>query len=472
LLETGAVRPGDPIALVIVPSQSYDAALLSKVVGVHHYEERLLALLLGLDDPNLRIVFCSSLPIPPEVVDHYLGLIPGVPRVTSRPRVTLVSCDDASMRPLTEKLLSSPARLEPIRSVTRRVKATGLVCATTTELERRLSAELGIPLLGNPPEMGFLGSKSSSREVFRESGVLLPDGFERLRDMDDVAEALGALRARRSGLQRAVVKLDEGFSGAGNAVFDYRVADHDPIAASLPRALRYQAPDESFESYSARFQSMGGIVEEFLPDVTASPSGQAYIGSPLDVRLLSTHDQVLDGPDLQRFHGSHFPAAPRYRQQVQASTSAVGQGLAARGARGRFSVDFVESRGVMHAIEINLRRGGTTHPQYTLAKVTNGSYDVRSASLVSSRGRAKAYYSTDNLQSRNYVGLRPSDLLQHATVAGFTYDAADERGCIFHMLGALPEFGKVGVTCIADTRREALEDFDALVASMDELGRR
>jgi hypothetical protein len=472
LLEACAVRPDDRIALVIVPSQSYDAALLSTVVGVHHYEERLLALLLDLEDPNLRIVYCSSLPIPPEVVDHYLGLIPGVPLAESRSRVTLVSCGDASMRPLTTKLLSHPARLEAIRSVTRLVEVTGLLCATTTDLERRLSNELGIPLLGNPPEMGFLGSKSSSREVFRESGVQLPDGFERLRDMDDVAEALGALRARRSGLQRAVVKLDEGFSGAGNAVFDYRVAEGDRIAALLPRALRFQSADESFESYSARFQVMGGIVEEFLPEVAASPSGQAYIRSPVDVRLLSTHDQVLDGPDLQRFHGSHFPAAPRYRQQVQASTLAVGRTLAARGARGRFSVDFVTSRAVLHAIEINLRRGGTTHPQYTLAKVTRGTYDVRSASLVSSRGRPKAYYSTDNLQSPSYIGLRPSELLQHATSAGFTYNAADERGCIFHMLGALPEFGKVGVTCIADTRREAVKDFGALVTFMDELGRR
>jgi hypothetical protein len=472
LLESPAVRPGDPLALVVVPSQSYDTALLSRVVGVNHYEERLLALLMSLDNPNVRIVFCSSLPIPPEVVDHYLGLIPGVPLAASRPRVTLVSCHDASMRPLTEKLLSSRACLETIRSVTKRVDVTGLVCATTTDLEGRLSAELGVPLLGNPPEKGFLGSKSSSREVFREAGVPLPDGFEGLRDMDQVAEALEALRARRAGLQRAVVKLDEGFSGEGNAVFDYRVADGDPIAGSLPRALRYQAPDESLESYSARFQAMGGIVEELLPDVTASPSGQAYIRSSTEVRLLSTHDQVLDGPDLQRFHGSHFPAAPRYRQQIQASTLAVGHSLAARGARGRFSVDFVESRAVIHAIEVNLRRGGTTHPQYTLAKVTNGTYDVGSANLVSSRGRAKAYYSTDNLQSRAYVGLRPGELLHHATAAGFTYDAAEERGCIFHMLGSLPEFGKVGVTCIADTRREALEDFDALVASIDEFSRR
>ena len=99
-----------------------------------------------------------------------------------------------------------------------------------------------IPLLGNPPEKGFLGSKSSSREIFRQSGVRLPDGFERLRDMDDVAEALAALRARRPGLERAVVKLDEGFSGEGNAVFDYRVADDEPIAGSLARAPALPGP--------------------------------------------------------------------------------------------------------------------------------------------------------------------------------------------------------------------------------------
>ena len=472
LREVRSVAPGDPVALVVVPSQTYDPGLLSKVAGINHYEERLLALLLSLDDPNLHIVFCSSQPIPPEVVDHYLGLIAGVPHAQSRRRVTMVSCDDTSTRPLTEKLLGSPGCLDLIRSVTRRVAAAGLVCAITTELEGRLSAELGIPLLGNPPEMGFLGSKSSSRQIFRESGVRLPGGFEGLRDMGDVAEALGALRVLRPDLERAVVKLDEGFSGEGNAVFDYRVARDAPISGALTRALRYQASDESFESYSARFQAMGGIVEELLPEVTASPSGQAYIGPELAIRLVSTHDQVLTGLDLQRFQGSHFPAAARYRQPVQEATAAVGEALASRGARGRFSVDFVESRGVVHAIEINLRRGGTTHPQYTAAKVTRGTYDVRKGSLLDQRGRPTAYYSTDNLQSETYKGLLPQDLLHHAAALGLAYDPTARHGCIFHMLGALPEFGKLGVTSIANSRREALQGFDALVAAMEELCRR
>jgi len=472
LLEAHRLAPSAALALVVVPSQSYDAALLAKVVGINHYEERLLALLLDLEDPSLHLVFCTSLPIPQEVVDYYLGLIPGVPLATARSQVTMVSCDDASLRPLTEKLLDRPDRLDLIRSATGRAGVAGMTCAVTTDLERRLSAQLGIPLLGNPPERAFLGSKSSSREIFRESGVNLPDGFERLRDMGDVAEALGALRSRRTGLERAVVKLDEGFSGEGNAVFDFRAAEGGQIAGLLPGALRYQASGESFESYSARFEAMGGIVEELVPHVTASPSGQAYIGPALDLRPVSTHDQVLDGPDLQRFQGSQFPASPRHRKEVQAATLAVGRALAARGARGRYSVDFVESRAVLHAIEINLRRGGTTHPQYTLAKLTNGTYDLTTGNLIGSRGRSKAYYSTDNLQSPDFVGLMPRELLGHAAAAGLSYEPGVERGCIFHMLGSLCEFGKVGVTCIADTRRDAREGFDALVAAMHELSHR
>ena len=48
--------------------------------------------------------------------------------------------------------------------------------------------------------------------------------------------------------------------------------------------------------------------------------------------------------------------------------------------------------------------------------------------------------------------------------------AALERGCVFFMLGALSEFGKVSVTCIADTLEQAIADYDRLVTVMDRLG--
>ena len=59
---------------------------------------------------------------------------------------------------------------------------------------------------------------------------------------------------------------------------------------------------------------------------------------------------------------------------------AVAQGLANRGVMGRFATDFVsiprEGGGFDHyAIEVNLRKGGTTHPFLTLRFLTDGAYD-------------------------------------------------------------------------------------------------
>ncbi|MBK9649691.1 MAG: hypothetical protein IPO67_31825 [Deltaproteobacteria bacterium] len=82
--------------------------------------------------------------------------------------------------------------------------------------------------------------------MFREAGVLLPDGIERLRDEGDVVDAIDTLIARNAGLRRLVVKLNDGFSGEGNAIFPIagcpETGDRKPwIRATLPH-LRFEAP--------------------------------------------------------------------------------------------------------------------------------------------------------------------------------------------------------------------------------------
>lgn len=459
--------------LVVVPSMSFDQQLLRNVVGVEHYEERLLAMLLQLHGPQMHVVFCSSAPISEVVVQYYLDLIPGVPVASSRPRLTMISCDDLSHRPLTEKLLERPGRLREIREAVAGAGATALVCMNTTRLERRLAMELGIPLLGNPPDLDHLGSKSGSREVFRAAGIDLPAGFEHLHSMDEVAASLAELKRRRPHLHTAVVKLEEGFSGEGNALYRYEHGQgRAAIRAALPEHLRCQAPAETFESFSARFEVMGGIVEEFIDGVGASPSGQGYIGPPGTLVALSTHDQVLGGISGQVFEGSTFPAAPHYRQRVQDDTMRVGEVLQRLGARGRFAVDFVEAGDRLCAIEINLRQGGTTHPMLTMSVLTEGRYEAGAGVFRSGSGAHKCYYATDNLRSDQYRGISVRDLLDAAVAARLTFDPVAQTGCVFHMLGALSEYGKVGVTCIADTLDDAVDYYGAVVDMMGRLSSR
>ena len=107
--------PRVPRCVVILPSLTLDQEVLARISGVHHYEERMLCLLLLLRLPRTRVIYLSSKPIPEAVVDYYLNLLPGVPARHARDRLTLLSCHDGSDRSLTAKLLERPRLIARIR---------------------------------------------------------------------------------------------------------------------------------------------------------------------------------------------------------------------------------------------------------------------------------------------------------------------------------------------------------------------
>ena len=47
------------------------------------------------------------------------------------------------------------------------------------------------------------------------------------------------------------------------------------------------------------------------------------------------------------------------------------------------------------------------------------------------------------------------------------YDHRTESGVLFHLIGALSEFGKLGVTAIANSPAEARELYDRTLAVLD-----
>lgn len=138
-----------------------------------------------------------------------------------------------------------------------------LTVFNSTPLERTLAVLLDVPLNGLDPELQYYGTKSGSRRVFREAGVPLPEGFEDLRDEHDVANALVELRRNRPGIRRAIVKLNDSFSGEGNAVVNYPESpDGDVLAALSSLALPTSAGSRS--TYFEELHRMGGVVEHTL----------------------------------------------------------------------------------------------------------------------------------------------------------------------------------------------------------------
>ncbi len=453
--------------VLVVPSLSMDPQELSKITGVHHYEERLLFFLMLLRRPRTRVIIVTSQALSPTVVDYYLHLLTGVPTSHARKRLTLMHCADASTQPLTCKILNRPRLMARLKQAIGDTDRAHIVCFNSTPLERTLSVQLGIPLYANDPAKADLGSKSGCREVFREAGVQFPDGFERLHEVEDIVEALSALKATHPTLRRAVVKLNEGFSGEGNALFYFTGMDARTeadrkrwIRDQLPN-LRFEAPMETWERFRSKYKQMGGVVEEFIEgEEKRSPSSQCRVNAVGRAQSISTHDQILGGPSGQVFMGCTFPADAAYRLEIQEAGLRVAQVLASKGVMGRFATDFVtvpDGKGGFqhHAIEVNLRKGGTTHPFLTLRFLTDGSYDFDSGAFYSQTGREKCYLASDTLQSERYKGLLPDDLIDISVYHGLHFHNTTERGSVFHLMGALSEFGKFGIVCIGDNPQQA-----------------
>jgi len=469
--------PAAPRTVVVVPGLSMDADVLAKVVGGRHYEERQLAMLMLLKLPRTRIVYVSSIRLEPSIIDYHLDLLPGVDPAEARARLVLLAAGDASSESLTQKILERPRLLQRIRAAMGDPALAHLSCFNVTPLERTLAVRLGIPLYGCDPDLLDIGGKSGSRQAFRAAGVSLPDGCEDLRDAADVVAALAGLKARHPELARAVIKLNHGFSGEGNAVFSFAGCPEDVperwIAAHLPLNLAIEARDLGWERYAEKLAEQGGIVEAWMPgDGLRSPSVQMRVTPLGELEFISTHDQILGGPSGQVFQACTFPADPAYAHEIQALTWRIGKVLAKRGVLGRFGVDYVSvprpGGWDHHAIEINLRKGGTTHTFQMLQFLTAGRYDPERAGFVTPSGAARSYLATDNLTSPAYRRLTAEDLFEIAAARGLGWDQATETGVTFGLVGALAECGKLGVVAIDEDRDAARRRFRRTVAVLDE----
>ncbi|MBF2036270.1 MAG: carboxylate-amine ligase [Leptolyngbyaceae cyanobacterium T60_A2020_046] len=471
--------------VLIVPSLSLDQAELQKIAGVHHYEERLLFSLSRLRNPRTRLMYVTSQPLHPSIVDYYLELLPGIPSSHARERLDLFAAYDSSQKPLTQKILERPRLVKKIRDRLNPGHAY-MVCFNSTRLERQLAMQLGIPLLALDPELLHWGTKSGSRQIFAECGVPHPPGSDLVWNKADLAEVTADLWEHYPQLQRIVIKLNEGFSGEGNALLDLRPlqavapgsTSHPQRVARIKAAfsnLRFQCPTETWQHFELKIHELGAIAEAFIEGaVKRSPSAQGHISPVGQVEMLSTHDQVLGGPDGQIFLGCSFPADADYRLDIQEMGRRVGENLAAKGAIERYGVDFVavhqpgsKQEWELHAIEINLRKGGTTHPFMALKLLTDGRYNPKDGLFYTHQGQPKFYRASDNVQKDAYRGLLPSDLIDIILSERLHFNSAEGTGAAFHLMGCLSEHGKLGLTSIGNTPDQADEIYDQVVSALD-----
>ncbi|MBW2732322.1 MAG: carboxylate-amine ligase [Deltaproteobacteria bacterium] len=481
--------PGKPKTIVVMPSLSLDPDELAKVKGAALYEERMLYNILHLRDTSAQVRYLSSHRIDPTIVSYYLDLLPAAVRKTAPSRLKMISVDPQNRFgngvPLSLKLQKSPKAMARVLKGLRLNQA-HLYPFNVNLPEAQTALKLGIPILGARPEHAHrFGSKAGCRRTFAEAGVPHPAGITEVRSVDALVQKLARFVEDHPATRRVVVKLNDGFSGEGNAMLGLEGlaklkgrAREQEIARRLPK-MKFMASAETWAHYRKQIPKLGAIAEAFIEGkVKRSPSVQVYIGPGGHVEILSTYEQILGGPGGQEYLGGPGLAHADYRQHLQEVGLKVGKRLAKEGVMGRFAIDFMAVKREtsspalaalagklkgdgptgwdVQAIEINLRAGGTTHPTNMAKLLLNGHYDMASGAMVSgTTGRKRFYMGHDNVDkeigSDKLQGLSPADVMGILKRSGLHYDGHKESGVVLHLMGAIKDYGKVGFTVIGAT---------------------
>jgi len=433
-----------------------------------------------LRQPHVRMIYLTSVPIPPEIIDYYLDILPSVSVTNARKRLILISPQDASERPLAQKLLERPNLIDQIRDRIPDLDMAHLVPFLTTDIERDFAVQLGIPMYAADPRFFAFGTKSGCRQVFAEEGVQHPLGVENLRSKGELVQALAQMRAKKPSMEKVIVKHNEGVSGYGNATLDLSglpdPGSNDESAAVEKRLekLQFELADVKFEWYIEQLEKQGGIIEELISgEEIASPSVQLRVTPLGDVELLSTHDQMLGGPSGQIYLGARFPAKSEFSSLIARESEKVGKRFAREGIVGRFALDFMVMRKKdgnwdSYAIEVNLRKGGTTHPFLTLQFLTGGKYDAKSGAFKTAQGHAKYYVATDTLKSPAYKKLTPTDLFDLVSNHRLHFDHTKHTGVVLHMISGVSTLGKIGLTAIGDSPEQAEEIYERFIRVLEQ----
>jgi hypothetical protein len=451
--------------LLVLPSFSVGESLLShyadRIVALEH--RYLLAMLMLWRIEACHMIFLSTGSPTDEILRYYSSLAPPDRRERMLRRFHHVGVPDTSARSIAAKVLDRPDILDRIRGMIGDRPAF-IEPWNVTDDEVAVALRLGVPIDGTDPKLWPLGFKSAGRKLFRDASVPVPAGREDIRTVDDVVAAIEAVRTERPAAPGVVVKLDNSGAGDGNIVLRFDgVAPDDGLRARVA----------SMPEWFLNELRGGGIVEELIAgERFTSPSVQVDVTPFGDVDILSTHEQVLGGETGQVYTGCRFPADPSYAAELAGQGRAVGERLAQNGVLGRFALDFAvassrSGRADVYALEINLRKGGTTHPYATLRNLVPGRYDADEGRWISdSDGTPRWYRSTDNLVDEGWLGLAPNRVIRSVADAGLQFDISTGRGVVLHMLSSLAIDGRFGLTAIGRTPDEADQLYEAAAAAV------
>lgn len=472
---------------VVVPGLNHPGSVnISDVTGLRFYEERMLFFSFLLKYSRTRIIYVASKGFNSDLFRYYVGLLSNSDEEIEDKlkRLTYIEIDDSENIPLVKKLLRKQSFINAIKKEITEPRKTVLRCYNPTDDERNLAVKLGIPLFGSDQKFDFIGTKSGGRKVFKSAGANLIPGFNDLKNFGELCLASAKLIKKYPDLKRLMIKRDYSSSGKGNCILlcedfikekniDIKKIELDKLARlidhNFSKYASFQNPNATYEEYRKRFNVSGGIVELYVEgEVKFSPSTQVLITHNQKAKIVSTHEQILGGPDKQLYLGCLFPSLKSHRKLIIKEGEKIAQVLAKKGIVGNFAIDYVVTydkdlqNPTVYPIEINLRKGGTTHPFRIAYYLTSAQYNPHSGTLQCGKTPI-CYKALDFIESQKYIGIKPPEIISLVEHSKISFNKNTKKGVLVYMPGMITEYGRFGAICIGQSTEEADNYYKKLI---------
>ncbi|KAH3760606.1 carboxylate-amine ligase [Pelomyxa schiedti] len=464
-------------------------------------------------DPQEHVVFVTSYQVSPTMLDHCLDMATkrhsrgggggsSLPEEDDqamqqqqeaesrlRARITMVVVAPASGGGGEVRTLARAALQDHNVGRLRRALRHGagdprssLSCFTAGEWEQRLADSLGLPLRNRHPDPARhreWGTKSGSRRAFVLAGVPHPRGSSDpgLRPccfaVREVAADIRTLWATNPSLGAVMVKLNDGFSGLGNAVLRFpegvigeEEKTEDYVAGMMPGCLKFGSQEITWDYFSGQISAQGAIVEEFVEcrgggGIKLSPEVDIFIQEDGRASVVAVHEQLLTGHTGQ-YWGCSLPANSAYRAKMIEIGEKVGAVLSSDGVRGPFGIDTVavsagddgDSDGAditwdVYSVEINLRQTAPLYPLAVTQLLTDSHFE--DGLLLTTSGKKKAYISADFLEVDLFRGSSLEELLRLLEDNGLVFSATTKTGVVVQIGTSVEPASEPTITIHADS---------------------
>ncbi|RME73087.1 MAG: hypothetical protein D6776_07690 [Planctomycetota bacterium] len=455
----GRTEPSRPCTVVVLPSLPSPSAV--SAAERRAAEQRALATLGLLRDPDARLVLLCATPPDPAAVERIVAAMEasGVPGV--RDRWVAIAAGDGGPEPLARKFVRRPRVLERVRAAVGTGDRAWLLPLHAGSDERRLAVRLGLPMYATLPETVELDRPAAARSLFAEAGLQALPAGEHVRGFDDIVGAVTKLRFEQPELAGVVVWAHAPEAGRAEIAFEQLPPSGDlaePAALTRSvRAMRFSRPDMDLGRFLSLLGEQGGVLEQRPAGATRrEPVVGFEIEPERTVRCTGSWEPIEDGPPVRY----RSPADPEYARVLQQEALAVARRLADRGGLGHFALRFVVVRtaaGSWRPYAAAITPGLAAHamPELLARALLGAKYDPARAEYVDEASKGHAVAWVHEWAEPRFEALQPADIEAMLRETGLAFDPATRRGIVPDMVAAVTERGVLGWSALAPTVGEA-----------------